>query len=204
MEESLTEKIEHAFAPHLPDDVSVRRWLAFYGLFLLAVGAPLWMLISRQGWSWSAWLAEPVQTFQNTTPAVKLLCFALYVSLCCTFLPLPTGWIVAAVATRQAAVTGNVWTTVLLVGLVGAAGSTIANLNDYHLFTWMLRHHRIAKVRTTRTYQAAARWFAKGPFLIIVVFNIVPIPVDMIRVLATTSRYLHSNAAKMQGMVDEL
>ncbi|MGA2266768.1 MAG: hypothetical protein ABSH10_10130, partial [Phycisphaerae bacterium] len=68
-------------------------------------------------------------------------------------------------------------------------GSTIANLNDYYISTAMLRLHRIAAVRQTRTYHAAAKWFAKWPFSIVLIFNIVPIPVDVIRMLATVARY---------------
>jgi membrane protein YqaA with SNARE-associated domain len=120
---------------------------------------------------------------------VKLIFFGSYLSLCTTFLPLPTGWIVAAVATREAAVGSNAWTTTLLVATVGAIGSTIANLNDYHLFTWMLRSHRVAKIRHTKLYEKSAMWFSRSPFFLLVVFNIVPIPVDVVRILATTYRY---------------
>lgn len=172
-----------------PDDVSVRRWFALYGLFLLAAGAALAILLARQPWAWSDWLERPMELIDSTDAAPKLLIFVIYVSLCCTFLPLPTGWIVAAVATREAGLSGSAWVTVPVVAAVGAFGTTIANLNDYHLFTWMLRHHRVRQVRRTRVYRAAARWFATSPFLILVVFNIIPIPVDVIRMLATTYRY---------------
>ncbi|MDY6913140.1 MAG: VTT domain-containing protein [Planctomycetota bacterium] len=175
--------------PHLPDDVKVRHWFMFYGLLLVAAAVGLWLLISQQPWSWSDWRYETAGTFAATSPAIKLLGFAVYLSLCCTFLPMPTGWIVAGVATQQAAVGTNFWTTMLMVAAAGAAGSTIANLNDYHLFTWILRNRRIAKVRQTKTYNAAARWFARAPFLLLVIFNVIPIPVDVIRMLATTYRY---------------
>ncbi len=181
----------------LPDNVSVRRWFAFYALLLLLMGAPLVVLIAQSPFSWSQWVHETETVFRQTTPAIKLLGFGIYLSICCTFCPLPTGWIVAGVATREAAVaggiSGNVAVVALLttvtVALVGAIGSTIANLNDYHVMTWMLRHHRIAKLRHTRTYRLSARWFAKSPFFILVLFNIIPIPVDVIRMLATTYRY---------------
>jgi membrane protein YqaA with SNARE-associated domain len=184
-------------APHLPDDIAVRRWFAFYAVFLAGLAVPLGALLALELWGWSDWLKEPVQALSSTGLSVKLLVFALYLSVCCTLLPLPTGWIVAALATRQAAVangaSGSVvviaFLTTLVVGLVGAAGSTVANLNDYHLFTWMLRHHRIAAVRQTRTYQSAARWFNRSPFFLLTVFNIMPVPVDIVRMLATTCRY---------------
>jgi len=183
--------------PHLPDDISVRRWFSLYAGFAVAVGVPLAVLIARAGWRWADWLNEPARTFAATSVVVKLLGLALYASLCTTFLPLPTGWIIAGVATREAAVAAGASQSTLVVALlttamvatVGAAGSTVANLNDYHLFTWLLRHHRISAVRRTRAYQASARWFARSPFFWLLVFNIIPIPIDVVRMLATTYRY---------------
>lgn len=177
------------FEPHLPDDVSVRRWFALYALLFAGLAIPLVVLVEREGWTWADWRTDPAGTFGQMGAAVKLLGFALYVSLASTFLPLPTGWIVAYLAIQGVGIASDVWTTTLIVGCVGATGSTVANLNDYHLFTWMLRHHRIAAVRQTRTYHAAARWFARSPFFLLVVFNFIPIPVDVIRLLATSYRY---------------
>lgn len=171
------------------DGVSVRRWFAAYGLVLLAAGSLLAVLTAREPWSWSQWLRRPAQLLAATGPAVKLLAFGMYISLCCTFLPLPANWIVAAVAMRQAAVAPSAWLTTLAVAAVAATASTVANLHDYHLFTWMLRHHRIGKVRHTRLYRVAARGFARSPFFLLVVFNVAPIPVDVVRMLATTYRY---------------
>jgi membrane protein YqaA with SNARE-associated domain len=173
-----------------PDNVSVGRWFAAYGLFLLLAGGAAALLLAREPWAWSEWRSRPAEELLATTSdGAKLLLYAVYMSLCCTFLPLPTGWIVAALATREAAVGPNAAATALLVAAVGAAGSTIANLTDYHAFTWLLRWRRIGQVRRTRLYDFSARWFASAPFLILVIFNIVPIPVDVIRMLATTYRY---------------
>jgi len=173
----------------LRDDVTVRHWLAFYALLLLAASGALLWAIRQQGWSLRAWLDHPAETFAQTSPAVKLLGMGVYTSICSAFLPLPTGWLVAGVATRQAAVMGSLWATVAVVALIGGVGSTLANLNEYHLLTWMLRHRHVAKVRTTRTYLAAARWFNKRPFFLLLLFNIIPIPIDVVRMVATTARY---------------
>ena len=97
--------------------------------------------------------------------------------LSCTFLPLNTSWIVAALAMEKFSITGELWTTVLLVAVTGAIASTVANLNDYHTFTLLLRSKWIARVRHTRTYQVAARWFERAPFAITFIFNLLPIPV---------------------------
>ena len=168
-----------------PDDIRLRRWFTAYGVFLLAMVLPLMLLVMAEALS----IKEFVANFRTLDAAIKLLAFAIYMSLCSTFIPLPTGPIVAAIALAECAVGTNVWTTALLVGAVGAGASTIANLNDYHLFTWMLRSRRIKRVRDTRLYNASVRWFVRAPFVILVIFNILPIPIDVIRMLATTYRY---------------
>ena len=189
------------------DGVSVLRWFLCFGLAFTGAFTAMVLLGSGHNWASETWwsaqssLSERwdgfLQAFAAAPVSVKLLGLGIYMSLCCTLLPLPTGGIIAAVATRQAALTGGgdwpIWlvamTTTLLVATVGAGASTVANLNDYHLFTWLLRHHRIHKVRHTRTHESAARWFAKAPFFLLVIFNILPIPIDVIRMLAATCRY---------------
>ena len=160
-----------------------------YGLCLAAAGVALAVMLRRTQWTWT-WRPEEIgRQLAGMTCEVKLLVFGVYVSLCCTFLPMPTNAIVAAVATREAAVTGELWTTVLAVAAVGAVASTVANLHDYHLFTLALRHRHVGRVRHTRLYRVSARWFSRSPFAILVIFNIIPIPVDVIRMLAVTYRY---------------
>ena len=171
------------------DGISVGRWFLGYGLGLGVAVVALAIMLRGQQWTWTWRPAEIGEQLRLMSPGVKLLVFGVYVSMCCTFLPMPTNAIVAAVATREAAVTGELSTTVLAVAVVGAAASTVANLNDYHLFTLALRHRHIGRVRHTRLYDVSARWLAKSPFAILVLFNIIPIPVDVIRMLAVTYRY---------------
>ncbi|MCK5114743.1 MAG: VTT domain-containing protein, partial [Phycisphaerae bacterium] len=137
---------------------------------------------------WGSW-AEFKESVELASPTIKLLIFGLYLAFSCTFIPLNTSWLVAVVAMQSTAVTGECWSTVALVSVVGALASTVANLNDYHIFTLLLRNNRIAKIRHTRGYAAAERWFARSPFGILLFFNITPIPVDVSRVLAATHRY---------------
>jgi len=178
-------------APPSPagDDVSVRGWFAVYGLYLLAAGLPLALLVWQQDTTWQQWHADPWAVLAATGPAIKLLALAIYISLCCTFLPLPANGIIAAVAMKQVAVYPDVWRTTLAVAAVGAIASTMANLNDYHLFTWLLRSRRIGKLRDTKLYRVSAGWFERSPFFLVTLFNILPIPVDVVRMLATTYRY---------------
>lgn len=179
------------------ENMLLAPWFIAYGVLVAALGTAFVFLSSREGlWAfgqpdqslterWDAF----VQAFCQLSSGTKLLGFATYLCLCSTLLPLPTSWIVSAVAIPGYAVANNVWMTTFLLTLVGASASVVANLNDYHLFTGLLRHRGIAKIRHTRFYDASARWFAKDPFLILVVFNFIPIPVDVIRILAVTYRY---------------
>jgi len=96
---------------------------------------------------------------------------------------------VSAVALQQFAPSANIYLTTLIVASIGAGASTMANLHDFHLFTWMLRHHWIGQVRHSRLYRRSSRWFSRRPLLILIVFNIIPIPIDVIRMLAATYRY---------------
>ncbi len=163
------------------------------------MAVPLAFVLARYDWAGAGGF-QPGQSLLEKWESVqaaitgldrndKLLAFGLYLAVCSTFLPLPTSWMVAAVALPAHAVGANVWTTTLLVTIVGSAASVVANLNDYHIFTLMLRHRHVAKLRHTRTYRMAAKWFSKGPFLLLVIFNFIPIPVDVVRLLATGYRY---------------
>jgi len=204
--------------PNLPGAVSIRRWFGFYAILLAAAIAPL-VLSIRQDAAPFAKLGEGMMNSVKTVGpllkrdlaaaktrmkqagnelenamgmmrnADKLLVFAIYLSICTTFTPMPTGWLVSALAIRQTAIGDSIWSTTAIVSLVGAAATTIANLNDYHLFLWLLRSRRVAAVRNTKTYLAAQKWFAKGPFTILMIFNVLYIPVDVPRMFAALYGY---------------
>ena len=172
-----------------PDRRSLRVWLAIYAAWLAGLALPLWLTARARGLLLRGLLPHPDQLTAAGDQAVKLLVFALYVSLATTFVPLPTGPIVSALATRQAALSPSLGVTVLLVASVGAVCSVMANLQDYHLFTWLLRSRRVAAIRSARLYQRAERWFQRRPFGLLVLFNILPVPVDVVRVLAASAQY---------------
>ncbi len=185
--------------PGFKDGIRLWPWFLGYAAVIAAMAVPLAFVLARYDWAAQGnfhagqSLTEKWESVKTAVTGLqrndKLLAFGLYLALCSTFLPMPTSWIVAAVALPAHAVGSNVWTTVLLVTVVGSAASVVANLNDYHIFTLMLRHRHIGKLRHTRTYRVAAKWFAKSPFLLLVVFNFIPIPVDVVRLLATSYRY---------------
>ncbi|MCD4825356.1 MAG: VTT domain-containing protein [Phycisphaerae bacterium] len=170
------------------DGISVLRWFGVFTLLLTIAGAVLVVLLQQKPLIWTGW-KDYQASVAAAEPAIKLIIFGMYLSFCCTFLPLNTKWIVSAMAMQSTAVTGELWSTVLVVSIVGALASTLANLNDYHLFTLLLRSRRIAKIRHMRAYKAAENWFARSPFGILLFFNVAPIPVDVSRVLAATHRY---------------
>lgn len=169
-------------------EISLVKWFASYFVMLTGCIVALVILLRGQPLAMDSWKA-----FQDSviaaSPAVKLLVFAIYISMCCTFLPMNTSWIVSAVSMQSVAVTGQMWPTVLVVSLIGAGASTVANLNDYHFFTLLMRSRHIAKIKHTKTYDAAIRWFEKTPFSLLVIFNILPIPIDVVRPLAASHRY---------------
>jgi len=121
-----------------------------------------------------------------------LAAYAFYLSLCNTFFPAPTTWAVMLVAGNQLALFGSPALRIIVVSMLGAVATAMANLNEYHVFTFLLRHGRIGRVRETRLYHWAAGWFAVSPFTIITLFSFIPIPVDVVRWLAIASRYSRS------------
>ena len=174
--------------PRGRDGVSVLRWFGVFIMLLTVAGVVLAVLLQQTPLVWNGW-KDYQASVAAAEPAIKLIIFGMYLSFCCTFLPLNTSWIVSAVAMQSTAVTGELWSTVLVVSIVGALASTLANLNDYHLFTLLLRSRRIAKIRHMHAYKVAENWFARSPFGILLFFNVIPIPVDVSRVLAATHRY---------------
>ena len=181
------------------DDLIIWPWVLGYLAVILSLLAGVLLTASPENWQnifdWHAgqsWADRGdlfVQAFRNMEPVPKAFGFALYLSLCSAVLPFPTSWIIAAVAMPEFAIGGSMLSTVAIVTLIGSPASVMANLNDYHIFTWMLRHHRLAKLRHTRIYNASAKWFARRPFLLLVIFNFLPIPVDVVRILAISYRY---------------
>jgi len=118
--------------------------------------------------------------------------YFLYMSIACTFFPLNTLWIVLWMAAQFPA-----W----LVALVGAAGTSAANLNDYYLLSYLFEFDGVKRLRTKRAYRRAVAWFDRAPFLTLTVFSFLPIPVDVVRLLAISRRYsrLRFTAASFLG-----
>ena len=164
-------------------------WLGGYGVILAVAVGLAFAGMSPPRLELAQLWRQPEQTLARLTPAMKLGVMAVYLSLATSFLPLPTAWVIAGVAAPRAAVAASLWPTVLAVALVGAAASTIANLNEYHLLAWMMRWRRAARLRQTRGYRWAVSWFDRSPFFLLAVFNLLPLPIDAVRLLAAARSY---------------
>ena len=139
-----------------------RTWLAVFGGFLLASGAVLWL---------SRGVNREVEVLATVT---------VYLSFACTFLPLPTAWIVLWAARE---------TDVLWVALVATAGTCIANLHDYHIVSGLWRAGRLRRARESAWHARAVTWFRRAPFLSLALASFVPLPVDAVRLLAISAGY---------------
>ncbi len=165
------------------DGVNLRGWFAGFLLWLAALtAAACWGLAALDengsivGWvTWS------------------LAGYAFYLSLCCTFFPAPTTWVVMLLASdmvaAQVGIEGYAAPRLIMVSTVGAFATGLANLNEYHLVVYLLRRRRVAKMRDSRMVRAAGRWFRTNPFWFLTLFSFLPVPVDVIRWLAITARY---------------
>jgi len=77
----------------------------------------------------------------------------------------------------------------LLVAAVGMSGSAVASVIIYYLVTKLSKRERMSRIESNRlvkNWKALAR---KSPFLSLVMFNTIPLPMDPSRFLAIFNRY---------------
>ncbi len=162
--------------------INLRAWFIIYLLWMGAL-----TLVIRYGVNAS--------DADSSLPlaAGLLAAYAAYLSLCCAFFPAPTTYVVMLAASNALAEHFGVAefrvARVLVVATVGALATGMANLNEYHLVTWLLQFRAVGKVRDTRLYKTAIEWFETNPFMVLVAVSLIPIPIDVIRWLAITDRY---------------
>lgn len=170
-------------APTPSQEINLRLWF---------VGFVSWMTILTAAAVWGVYQAEHNGSVVGWVACVSAAT-AFYLSLCCAFVPAPTTWIVLWAASNgvawQIGVTDHELARLVLVASVCSLATAVANLNEYHIVTYLLQVRRIAKVRQTRLYTAASGWFRRSPFWIVMLFSFLPIPVDVIRWLAIFSCY---------------
>ena len=150
------------------EPISLRAWfLPFAALLALLAGV---YLLGGEG-----------------STAAALVMLLAYLSLACTFLPLPTAWIViwAAAPTEGGGLGLNPW----VVATVGAAGTAIANMHDYYLVTFLYRYRSVRRIRTKGWYKRVAAWYNRAPFGTLAAASFLPIPIDFVRLLAISEGY---------------
>src|SRR3990172_637161 len=147
-------------------------------LFLLAfyVTALLVRILLIEGPTFISTLRHISEADYRVQPSGSILFgFFFYMCVACTFLPIPTLPPIAFAA--------KVFDPVLIAAL-GAAGTCIANLNDYAILGWMFRHQKVRKIRDVKTYRTLLEYFDRYAFLTLSVATFLPIPVDVVRLLA--------------------
>jgi membrane protein YqaA with SNARE-associated domain len=111
---------------------------------------------------------------------LDLMFYFTYMTVACTFFPLPTPPIVMEYAQRYDPIS---------MALLGGIAFCISALIDYSMVTFAFRYEKIAKVRNSETYRWAERFFSKCPFVGLVIAAFTPIPFDPVKLIACVSRY---------------
>jgi membrane protein YqaA with SNARE-associated domain len=106
--------------------------------------------------------------------------FLLYMSFANTFVPLPTNPVIIGL--------GRTYEP-LLVGLLGAIGTSVANLNEYHVISYISSKKFADRVKKRRMYLKFQEWYWKYPFSLLTLTNFLPIPVDPVRWMSISSGY---------------
>jgi membrane protein YqaA with SNARE-associated domain len=109
-----------------------------------------------------------------------LLDFFIYMCVACQFFPIPTLPPIAFMAKLFHPI---------LISVVGALGTSIANLNDYAILGWLFRSHRVARIRDVRTYRKFLHFFDRYAFLTMAAGSFLPIPIDVVRLMAISRAY---------------
>ena len=116
-----------------------------------------------------------------------LLCF--YLSLCNSFVPLPTAWIILLAASSDFALVQTGWLRVVSVAGLATLATVVANLTEYHLLSYLLHFGLGRRVRRTKVYGWSVRWFDRAPFQLLTLIALVPVPIDAVRWLAVLRGY---------------
>ena len=121
-----------------------------------------------------------ILAFLPNRHGLELLLFYMYMTVACTFLPLPTPQLVILI--------GPLFNP-YLIAVVGGIGTCLGTLIDYGLFSYALRYEKISKFRNTRIYKYCVRFFRKIAFITLVISAFTPIPFDLFRFLVISMGY---------------
>jgi len=110
-----------------------------------------------------------------------------YMSMACTFCPLPTTWLIVWAAAPAEG--GGLGLPPLAVATGGAIGTAVANMHDYYLLTFLYRYRPVRRVRATGLYRRFAAWYNRAPLATLAASSFLPIPVDFVRLLAISEGF---------------
>lgn len=160
-------------------DIPVARIFLFLGIFFLA--AICIRIFYIEGPTLLTLLKQVAKANVQVPRSISILYdYFLYMSVACQFFPIPT--------LPPIAFTAKVYPPVL-VALVGALATVIAYVIDYGILGWLFRHHGVKKVRDIHLYRKLLKFFDKYAFLTISAAAFLPIPVDVVRLLAISRAY---------------
>lgn len=144
-------------------NISSVRWFTGFGLYAVAIGLLIF---------WA--------NATGRIPLKNLLSFVLFVSFACQFCPLPIIPLFLAISRDH---------NPFLIALLGSLATCIANLHDYYILNSLLRWERIGKAKDSAWYRRGVRWFEKYPFWAHAAANFLPLPIDVVRLLAIATGY---------------
>ena len=110
--------------------------------------------------------------------------YLLYMSFPNTFIPLPTNPVIIGL--------GRTYSP-LFIGFLGAIGTTVANVNEYHLIGYFSSRRFADRIKRKKLYRSFDEWYWKNPFLFLALTNFLPIPVDPVRWFSISSGYNRSS-----------
>jgi membrane protein YqaA with SNARE-associated domain len=169
-------------APALPSpypEINIRKILIFLALFYSSAAVVRIFFLHGPGFL-STLKSFSVPGSQPPAAGSVLFGFFLYMCAACQFFPIPTLPSIAFAA--------KVFHPVL-IAFVGALGTCVANLNDYAIVGWLFRHHKVRKIRDINTYKKLLDFFDRYAFLTLSAASFLPIPIDVIRLLAISRAY---------------
>lgn len=110
----------------------------------------------------------------------SLIGYFFYMTLACTFFPLPTPPTVIYMGELHHPI---------VVAVVGGVASCLAGLIDYSLFLRLIRQRKVRAIQESGFYRKCAAFFKRIAFISMVVAAFTPIPFDPFRFLAIASGY---------------
>ncbi len=77
----------------------------------------------------------------------------------------------------------------LLVAAAGTAGSAIASVIIYYLLTGLAKRERVRRIKDNRLIRSLQALTRRSPFLSLLLFNLLPLPIEPARFSAILNRY---------------